>query len=233
MQFRDMKISTQWRLLIGSTLLIVICLGCLTWLQTNTLWQNTRWIYDHPLQVRQAIGMLETDIMGMRVEIRNAILTNNFKGFQTARTKSAAHQANAERQIDILFERYLGPRSDIEDIQNDFRSWVSMRDSNWLLLHEGKPDIAISRIIDGGDLGDQRALLLAHIQKIDDFAKTKADTFYLDATRLKAALNVQLIFIIGGIILLASGIGYLIFSGIKKPLKELTAVTEGFRNGDW
>lgn len=233
MQFRDLKISTQLRIGIGATLLIVICLGSLAWLQTHTLWQHTRWIYDHPLQVNRAVGMLKTDIMGMRVEIRDAILTNNFKGFQTARKESAIHQASAERQINILFERYLGPRSDIEDIQNSFRGWVSTRESNWALLHEGKPDIAISRILDGGDLGDQRALLFEQIQKINDFAKAKADTLYLDATQLKDTLNFQLILIIGFIILLTTGIGYFMFIGIKTPLKELAAVTEGFRNGDY
>ncbi len=233
MQFKDMKISTQLRISIGATILIVVCLGFLAWLQTNTLWQNTRWIYDHPLQVNRAIGVLETDIMGMRMEIRHAMLTNNLKSFQTARKRSAIHQANAERQIDLLFERYLGPRSDIEDIQNSIKGWVSTRESNWVLLHEGKVDIALSRIFDEGDLGAQRALLVKQIQKIDDFAKTKADTLYLDATQLKTALNMQLIFIIGFIILLTSGIGYLMILGIKKPLKELTAVTEGFRKGDY
>jgi len=150
MQLRDMKISTQLRIGIGATILIVVCLGFLAWLQTHTLWQNTRWIYDHPLQVNRAIGMLETDIMGMRVEIRDAILTNNLKGVQTARKRSAVHQADAERQIDFLFDRYLGPHSDIEDIQDSFRGWVSTRDSNWVLIYEGKPDIALGRILDGG-----------------------------------------------------------------------------------
>ena len=233
MQLRDMRISTQLRIGIGATILIVIGLGFLAWLQTHTLWQNTKWIYDHPLQVRQAIGVLETDIMGMRVEIRDAILGNTFERVQTARKRSAVHQANAERQIDFLFERYLGPRSDIEDIQNSFKGWVSTRDSNWTLLYEGKPDMALSRILGEGDLGAQRALLVEQIQKIDDFAKAKADTLYQNATQLKDTLNFQLIFIIGFIILLASGIGYLMYSGIRKPLKELTAVTEGFRNGDY
>lgn len=233
MKLKDIKISTQLKIGIGVTTLLVGFLGALAWMQTDILWQNTKWLYDHPLQVRRAISVFETDIMGMRLAIRDAILAEDAQGLQRAQQRAVVHQANAERQFDILFQRYLGPRSDIENIQNTFVRWLSSRERNWALLRDGKAAALLSRISDTGDLGSQRALLLEQIKKIDDFAATKADNLYRDATKLNDSLNTQLIFMVGLIILLTSGVGYLLLYGIKAPLEELTAVTRRFRNGDF
>lgn len=233
MELKDIKISTQLKIGICVTILLAGFLGALAWVQTDILWQNTKWLYDHPLQVRRAISVFETDIMGMRLAIRDAILAEDAQGLQTTQQRSAVYQANAERQFHILFERYLGPRSDIENLRNTFVRWLSSREDSWALLRDGKAATVLSRISDTGHLGSQRALLIEQIKKIDDFAATKADNLYRDATKLNASLNTQLIFMVGLIILLTSGVGYLLLFGIKAPLKELTAVTGRFRNGDF
>lgn len=233
MKFNDIKIGTQLKIGMGGTIVLVILLGALAWTQTGVLLQNTQWLYDHPLKVRRAIGVLQTDIMGMRVEIRNAILTGHGQEVETAKLNSAVYQANAERQFNILFEQYLGPPADIETAHNLFAGWVSSRENNWVLVRDGKFPTVVSRIADTGDLGIQRALLLEQLKQIDNFAATKADRLYRDATLLNDSLKIQLLFMVGFIILITSGIGYFMFKGIKVPLKELTTVAEGFRKGNF
>ncbi len=233
MRVKDTKIGTQLKIGLGATLLLVILLGALAWIQTGVLLQNTQWLYDHPLKVRRAIGVLETDIMGMRVEIRNAVLTGHGQEVETAQLKSAVYQANAEQQFDILFQQYLGPPADIETAHNLFVGWLSSRENNWALARDGKRPTVISRIADTGDLGIQRTLLLEQIRKIDNFAATKSDRLYRDARLLNDSLKIQLLLMVGCIILITSGIGYFMFKGIKAPLKELTTVAEGFRKGNF
>ena len=55
--------------------------------------------------------------MAMRLEFRNFLLAQTDQERQAAILNSDVHQADAEKQFQILSERYLGPPSDIENAQ--------------------------------------------------------------------------------------------------------------------
>jgi len=231
MKLKDLKIGTQLSLGLGIILLFVMLLGGLAWRQADLLWLQTKKLYEHPMKVRIAIGDLETDIKAMQLEYRNLLLAGDEQGRQIALKNSAGYQADADHQFNVLFEAYLGPHSDVEQAHKAFARWVSVRESNRALGREGKVAEAMGRLNANGDIGTERELLLKHVNTIDVFAKNKGVTLYRNAAELSHKLNILLAVIVSAILLLSSGIVFMLIRLIKTPLKDLGDVADRFRKG--
>src|ERR1035437_5860291 len=112
---RNLKVSAQ--LIIGFVIMLLfICvLGVVSYQQAEKIHERTETIYDHPLQVRAAIGRLQSDILEMRLETRNLLLAKNKDEQQSALTNTSLAQDDAVKQFGILEDRILGPKTDVEN----------------------------------------------------------------------------------------------------------------------
>ncbi|MCX6089474.1 MAG: response regulator [Candidatus Atribacteria bacterium] len=229
MKLKDLKIGTQLGLGLGLILGLVVFLAIMAWVQTEELWLQTKGLYDHPLLVRRAVGELETDILSMHRDMMNLILAKNEQERQSVIPGIDTSEADAFQQFDLLYDRYLGDRKDIDDARNDFVQWKSIREETIRLLRAGKVTEAAARTKSNGVTGAQVETLMGHVQKISDFARNRGDQFYRDAEALNSSLNRQLAVIVAFILLLSLTIAWLLLKGIKTPLAELTVVTEQFR----
>ncbi len=231
MRLRNLKIGTQLRIGFGAILVLVIALGALAWVQSDMLWEDTKRLYDHPLQVRLAVGALEADILNMSRHVKVTCLADNEAERQAAIQGIDTAEADAHRQFEILFDRYLGPRSDVDEAFQGFVQWKAIRAETSRLLQEGKTAEAISTIKGGGASEAHVVMLQGQVDVISTFATAKADELYLSASRRNESLNRQLGLGAGAILLLALGVAYLLLKSIKDPLQELTAVAGQFRQG--
>ena len=231
MKLSNLKIGTQLKIGFGIIILLIIFLGIISWQQTGKIALQANEIYEHPFRVRQALGELKTDIMAMRLEFRNFLLAQTDRERQTAILNSDVHQADAEKQFQILSERYLGPPSDIENAQVAFNRWVQVRLGNRETGKAGNIPEALARLEKTGDIGTEREQLLNYVRIIDDFAKSKANDLLFRATNLKNILNRQLEFLVIGILGLSILIIYFLNRNIRRPVVELARVTNLFREG--
>lgn len=232
MKLNDLKIGTQLILGMCAGVLSALLLGVLAWVQMDAQWNQTKGLYEHPYAVRQAIGDLEVVQKEMILQVRNLLLAKS-------KTESmAALQAIdvARNPIDPLFallkERYLGPHDDITALQGDFVKWNTLRDETIRLFLEGRKGDADASIRPGAALILQAKIVENHLQKIDDFARNKATSFYQTAAEKNDALKVQLAIALTVIFLLSVLVTGILLQMIKVPLKELSEVTEKFRQGD-
>jgi signal transduction histidine kinase/CheY-like chemotaxis protein/HAMP domain-containing protein len=232
MKLRDLKIGTQLRVGMGTILVFVALLGATAWFEADSLWQDTKRLYEHPLTVGRALDQLTVDIRSVLQGMRDLVLTENEQKRQSIIQRIDTREADAARRFDILYDRYLGPRSDIDDARNAFVQWKSIREETIRLLRTGKTDEAANRTKSSGVDGGHVEILRSHMQKISDFANNRADQFYRDAQQNKDDLMRQLGMVFGAILLLTMGVGYLLLRGIRKPLKELTSVADRFRRGE-
>ena len=231
MKLSNLKIGTQLKIGFGIIILLIIFLGIISWQQTDKIALQANEIYEHPFKVRQALGELKTDIMAMRLEFRNFLLAQTDQERQAAILNSDVHQADAEKQFQILSERYLGPPSDIENAQVAFNRWVQVRLGNRETGKAGNIPEALARLEKTGDIGTEREQLLNYVRIIDDFAKSKANDLLFRATKLKNILNRQLEFLVIGILGLSILIIYFLNRNIRRPVVELARVTNLFREG--
>ncbi|MEI6313406.1 MAG: response regulator [Syntrophus sp. (in: bacteria)] len=231
MKLKDLKIGTQLRIGMGALLVFVAILGAVAWYQADSLWQETKGLYEHPLTVRKAIDKLAINILAMHRDMKDLVMTDNEQERQAIIRNIDAREADASRQFDILYDRYLGDPSDIDEVRSALVQWKSIRDETTRLLRAGKTGEAAKRTKSDGGGGDHVEKLLHEIKDISDFAENRAEKFYADAQKEKDALMGRLVLVLGAIFLMTLGVGYLLLKNIKKPLKELAAAADLFRQG--
>jgi len=231
MKLKDMKISTQLRIGMSVIILFVAILGATAWFQANDLWQETKGLYEHPLTVRRALDKLTIDILTMHRDMKDLVMADNEQERQSIILDIDTHEAEATKQFDILYDRYLGPRKDIEEARSAFVLWKAIRVETIRLLGAGKTTEAVRRTKSSGIGGGHVEKLLGEIQDMSDFAKVRGDKFYADAQKEKDALMIRLWIVFGAILLLTLGVSYLLLRNIRKPLQELTSLTEQFGQG--
>ncbi len=233
MRLKDFKIGTQMRLGLGAILAVVLGLGFLARDQTGMLWRQTKYLYDNPFTVSRAVAKMEIDIERMSRHTSDLLLTRNEQETSTSLQDIEVDKTDAEQQFGILFDRYLGPRDDITSLRQDFVKWNILRNETVGLLQQGKAAEATARIRPGGVQYSQAEVLRNRIRKIDDFARNKGAQFYQNAAKVNDDLSSSLGLAVAAFILLTLVLSYLLLKGIRDPLRELTALTERFRLGEF
>ncbi|MBF0230442.1 MAG: MCP four helix bundle domain-containing protein, partial [Desulfamplus sp.] len=232
MKFKDLKIATQLKMGLSLILVLMMLLGTLSLIQTGQLWEETKGLYEHPLTVRRAVGEIKADIIYIHRDMKDLFLTDNEQGRQLLLQDIDTWEADAYRQFDILFDRYLGPKNDIEEAYNAFIQWRSIREETIRLLRIGETKEAINRTKSSGVGGGHVANLLGKVKKISDFAIARGDKFYKDASKQHDHLKIQLTFVIVAILFITAGIAYFLLMRIREPLNDLTSATNRFYKGD-
>jgi len=231
MNLKDIKLSTQLKLGLGAIVALVVCLGALARFESNQLSLQTKGLYDHPLQVRRAIGQLKYNIESIRRHEQELLLAQNDRETDANIRNIEADQAEAEQQFAVLFDRYLGSRDDLVSLQNTFVKWNTLRDETVRLINDGKKAEARARLQPGGEPEVQAEILTKQLKVIDDFARNMGDKFYQESVRESDTIKRNLILITLAIGLLSAFIGTLLLRAIRSPLAEVLAAVEHFRSG--
>jgi signal transduction histidine kinase/CheY-like chemotaxis protein/HAMP domain-containing protein len=232
MRIKDLKISTQLKIGFAVLLLFVIALGVVSYVQSEKISRQTEILYNHPLKVRRAIGSLEIDILSIRVGERDLILAKNEQERQAAIQLMELSYADVIQQFNILNERYLGSRKDIDEAYKAFIIWNTAVKENSKLTLSGRLEAAEKNIISSGIVGVYKDKMLAEIKDIDNFALKKPEDLYANSKELKDLLKTQLILLVASILMLSLVIIYFMLRNIRKPLTELTDAAKRFHNGD-
>lgn len=234
MKIRNTKIRTQLFWGFAIILSFVLVIGVVAFRQTSQLHEQTYMMYNHPLQVRRALGALKSDILEMRLGVRDLMLAELDEEKNAALTLITIASINARNQFDVIKTSYLGPKENVNDAYLAFILWEEARQSNiQLALADGNNQIIKNSILNSGEVGALREDMLAKIDIIDQFAKAKGDELYLNSQNLFLELNRQLLILISTIIFLSLIVGYVLLKNIRKPLKIMNDAVSKFHQGDF
>lgn len=113
--------------------------------------------------------------------MKDVALAENQLKIRNATALVDEHEQLALRNFDLIFDRYLGNRSDIQSAYKAFIDWKVIRDEVIFLMMRGKNKEAadITRNIGA----DHVAFLNQETQKLIDFADNKAKTFLNKAVK--------------------------------------------------
>ncbi len=232
MKLKDLNIGTQLRLSFGIILLLVLTLGAVAWVETDRIWDQFKGLYDHPLTVRGALDRLSTAILSIDRNEKAWLLATSDSERASILQDIDAKEAAAFRQLDILYDRFLGPRSDVEDVRDQLAQWRSIRQETLRLAQAGKIPEATARLQPQGLGGLHVNTLWSHVQEISDFAWNRAEQYYREAEALRGSLTLQLLVVSVTILLLTSAVAWYLLAAIKTPVREMTAVAEQFGKGE-
>jgi len=228
-----MRIGVQLRMGLGVILALVIVLAAVAWHQNNVLWQEAKGMYDHPLAVKRAVGDLRADILSAHWGMEDLFQEKDPKAQDRIVQIIETCEADAEKQLAILYERYLGPRSDIDHVARDFAQCRANREQVIRLMREGKTAEADAlNLHKSAGLGSgHMAEVLAHVQDLTDFARGSALAFYEKARDRRILLRIELVMLAAGIFVLALGVSYILLKNIRSPMKELIRAAAQYRQG--
>ena len=232
MALKDLKIGTQLRLGFGAILTFVVLLGALSWYQADLLWQSTVKLYNHPLQVRTSIGEIKAGILAIHRGMKDLCLTEHDGERQRIIKEIDSQEADIHRKFEIVYDRYLGPRSDVDEIYRAFAQWKTIRSETIQLLRAGKAVEAIQRTTPHGPGGSHVERMLAELDDVNRFAIAKSDQFYREAMEQEGELHGQLALVAGVILLFSLGLSHILLQRIRQPLQALTTAADRLRQGE-
>lgn len=232
MKLKDLKIGTQLRIGFGAMMLLVAVLGFISYEQTNKIARQTETMYNHPLQVRRALGELKFDITAIHREMKDLFLPESDIRMPVTINNIELFKSSAFERIDILYKWYLGPRSDIDTLKQNFILWNSMREETIRLLREGKTTEAALRTLSSGIAGNQVEVLYRSLDKVDIFAWNKADSLQSTSQELSRSLNKQLMILIAAFLMLLLLVSNFLIRAVRLPINELSVAARRFREGD-
>jgi len=233
MRLRNVRISKLLSIGIWITVVFIIMLGIYFFLTVSSVDQNIKDIYNHPLTVRRAVGDLNYDILSINIETKEMILENNKQDIELIVNIISNLESNAKIQIDTIRSQYLGPKSNVQDLESSINLWTTIRNETIRLIRNGNIDDAIKRLKEKGIEEDQVNIIMKRVQVVSDFAKIKGDQFYFDSQKQYNAVLLQLLIGIIIIILLSSVINYELTRLAVKPLRELTLTAEALGRKDY
>lgn len=232
MKINDIKIGTQLKLGFGIILICGVVLSFTSYRHTRQIAAELTLFYNHPYQVRRALGTLGSDILLIHRGMKDIVMANNAKDIEQIKTELDLYRENAFKQIDILYSRYLGPKPDIDSVHTCFVKWNTVREETIRLLESGRVQEAFERTKRNGVGGKYVDKISVHMRVVDEFARNKGDELYSKSITLSNVLNIKLIVLILVIFIFSFVIIYLLIKNIRQPLNELTKATKLFREGN-
>jgi len=232
---KAMNISIRVRLIIGFgiVLVFVAILGATSLTFVNKLWNNTRAMYEHPFHVSNAAVSIQANITAMHRSMKDIVMADNETEIETHNYTFNQYKIEVHKSFDLIYERYLGEREDIDSAYFDFMAWEAITNHTIYLVRNGNKAEARARVMPDGVGGAHVKKMMKAVDKLVLFAHNKAESFYqsalTDRTNVISALKTIIIIIILILILL---VVFLIRS-IRRPIYKLVAVAEQFREGNY
>ena len=231
MKLKNLKIAKQIYIWLGLIFLIVAILASTSVLFMNALWENTSKLYMHPLTVRRAVGAIEVNVLLIHRDMRLLPFEDDQQKIEKIFIEIAAYETDINRQLDVLYDRYLGPKGDIDELADALAQWETIRSETVRLFRAGQIEEVASRVKSDDVGGAQADLVMSKIAKISDFAIAKGDEFYQAAQEQRNANVMQLTALIIGAFVLLICISIYLRNGIVPPIRKLTAATEAVQQG--
>lgn len=209
--------------------MFVVLLGGLAFQLSNRLWQNTDEMFNHPLQVSKATRDIKADIIAIQWLMKDIALDKNLNKNEVLDISHRIdiYEKNIYKSFDVIYDRYLGNKSDIDSAYNSFRDDKLYRDILIGLKQRGENKELYTRYRTVNI--PYMYIMLERVQIMINYAGNKAGSFYISAEKDKDSLFTKLWIVMGAIFMLSFLAGYLLIRGIRNPLIALTLVAEQYR----
>lgn len=229
---KNLKIRSQ--LILGSSfmLLLVITLSVLSIYQNNKLAKQTETMFNHPAEVRRAIGTFKSEILSIQVQMKETLLCSQESEIADKISTIELLKSRASENLDIIQNAYLGPKSNVDSLKTAFIHWNFAHQEALRTLRSSLNLEDIHHKINYKFDEQHTKELFSTLQIIDDFAKNKANSLYLNSLALRKEMNQQLLIFILVILVLTVVVVFVLFNAFRKPILELTSAAQRFHGGD-
>ncbi len=211
--------QTSIRSVFAIIIFLLIALGSSSLFYLNTIASEAEKLYRHPYTVSNAAKNININLISMHRYMKDVAFSKNNTQLLAAETLVDKYEMQAQQNFDIIFERYLGDRKDIQSLYDSFIEWKKIRDHILFLKHDGKDKEALT--LSQNQESEYVALLTQKTEKLVNFADQKAKLFFNNAieTRNNAISIIITLFIIT--VLASTFIAYYSLRRLRKAQLEI------------
>lgn len=228
--FRNLKIGVRLGSGFGIVLFLVLVLSAISIGSLKTLSALTVKLYKHPYTVSTAILRIDGNIVRMHRSMKDVALATDAAGIDKAAATVAQYEAQVYKDLDIIYERFLGDKAKVDEAKKLFHDWKPIRDEVIALMHAGARKEA-------GAITKEKGA--RHVKAINtsivgfiDFAQGKADSFLKGAAAKREGALKQLFLCIGVTLVIGGVLAFFLTTGITGPLKAAVKVADRIAEGD-
>ena len=193
---------------------LVLLLGLFSVFKILELSNLTKKLYDHPLIVTNATQHIQTNLTSMHRYMKDVVLAQNQEELQVSLEKVNSIEKIIYNDFDIVFDKYLGDKKEIQTSYDLFVNWKIIRDEVVELMYKNNMAEAI-------DITKEKGA--KHVKKLNEsvntlvlYARNKAELFVENANNTKKSSILITIIAVIIIIILISTIMIILLKSIKK-----------------
>src|SRR6266568_7155825 len=226
------KLKIRTRLLASYVIIVIVMTitGAYALNRVEYLASLTSNLYEHPFTVRKSVREATLSFIKMHYKLKDSLAAKDSAVLNANLNEMSEHEKNFHAKMDLIRERFLGKKSDVDDVLRVFEEWKRHKDQAVAALQANKRDTAaqVIRAIDANEF----VVFEKEMGQFLDFADNKAVEFMKDArAAAKDSYFLLLLAVMAGISL-AIGIGIMLTRSIMEPLKVVADVAGRVADGD-
>jgi methyl-accepting chemotaxis protein len=191
---------------------------------------RTTELYEHPFTVRKNIRDANLNFTKMQYKLKDAVLAKGSSVTDADLREMFRHEKEFTGNMEVVKERFLGKKSDVEDIYKTYDEWKQLRDQVIAALKANKQDTA-AQLMAALD-SNQFVTMEKEMVDVFTFSDNKAATFYKESEEA-ARQSYQLVFLFVALaIVFTILIAFVLTRSITLPLAQAVGVAERVAAGD-
>ena len=225
------RLTLSTRLTAGFLLVLLtsLAVGVVAIHQLTSLAGITQDFHDHPFTVRSALLELRADIQAMRAQKLSALIEDDTPDIEQVVAQFAALDRDARENLELIGERYLGPKIDFQGVTGAYDEWHGGALRVITLLEEGKRQEALR-------LHQDRVLpqierLMAKTDTMAEFATRKAVQFMTEAGMARDRTLYVMATLLGAALMFGLLVTLLVVRSITGPVGHLVNLSSDLARG--
>lgn len=232
MKLNDISIRNRLLISFGIILISLMLLGFYSYKQARLLQRETELMYSSPLRVRQAVASIEKNVVGLRLDTRDLLLSNSQREIDSLLSGVDRKEILIDQNFKILYNHYLGDIAHVNSALRAYELWNKQRARNADLAIQKETKTVKDIVSTTGKSGVLRADMYKKLDVISNEARDMANRLHEESINTAQTLLIWLIVILLSITILILLIGVFLSRKIRLPIEELKKVMIKFKNGD-
>ncbi len=221
---KRMSIGAFLGIAFGTLILLMGLVGFLSIYQIETLSEQHRMIYRHPLSVSHAVLWIKDGIILMQRSINDLVLAGRNKELAIAVSRLNELEQRIFTNLRLVENCFPGAPSIWKETQDLFRVWIPIREEMVNLLFSGQRDRAVR--ISKGNGASQLGKMIKATEVLASHASKKAAHFHQEAQAARSGSLSTMYVLIGLAMVLGIGFSMLIIRAVGKSARETNEAGE-------
>lgn len=230
MKLGDLGIGVRLGLGLGVLVSLQIIFGLYAIHTSNNLATLTDKLFQHPYTVLKNVMGIRADIIAMHRSMMDVVMATDMTRMESDIKRVDEYEADALWRFELVLERYLGERSDVESLKQAFIDWRDIRAYVIDHMRAGEREAAVE--ITRGEGSDHVARLDRRIEILTQFAENKGFGFHRMTLEEKSTQIRAMALALAATVLMSLTIGIMLLRSIVNPLSKTLGLAETIGQGD-